>query len=657
MKIYKIIVLLLTVCSLNSCSDYLDVVPDNLATLDIAFNNRSSAEQYLYTCYSYVPSYGDQTANPGIGAGNEIWYQAGRPNRESNNIAYGLQSSMNPLVNYWDGWQWDDGQRSSSGKSLYQAIRDCNIFLEYVSDMNRVTGLEDHDRERWLAEVNILKAFYHYYLLQLYGPIPIVNENLPLNASPEETKVTRQKVDDVVKYIVDLIDNSYKKLPPKIFNEAAEMGRLTQPAALAIKAKVLFLVASPLFNGNTDLANFKDHDGQPFFNQTEDKNKWNIAAKAIHEAIEIAETNGHGLYYFSDEWPISLPDELSYGMNVRGAVTQRFTKELVWSVGKQATYDLQRSSLARLLPVMRNASDNNLFEVAKGDIAPTLATAERFYSHNGVPIEEDKEWVVDNSWYNDRYKIQSIGSDNKYVMKEGARTAVVNFNREHRFYGALGFDGSTWYGSKWKDPNASPNYIEGKRGDLGGLIHTGGSYSITGYFAKKLVNVDTEIEDESALLKEYPFPIIRLADLYLMYAEALNEATDGETVNADVYRYLDLIRERSGLEGVVKSWNDHSIYKDKPKTVSGMREIIRRERSIELALEGHYYFDIRRWKQAGREFVKPVQGWNIMATTLEEYYQVVTIYTPRIYMNKQYFWPIKEQNIVVNSKLIQSYGW
>ncbi|MDR1091529.1 MAG: RagB/SusD family nutrient uptake outer membrane protein [Prevotella sp.] len=653
MKIYKIIVTLLAACFLNSCSDYLDIVPDNLATLDIAFNNRSSAEQYLYTCYSYVPSYGDQSANPGIASGNEIWYyttEAGiRPNRTTNYIAYGLQNSSEPIANYWDGEQ--------QGKPLFQALRDCNIFLEYMSIPDRVHGLRETERLRWLAEVNVLKAFYHYFLFQLYGPIPIIDKNLTLDASIEETRVSRQKVDEVVKYIVDLIDNSYRDLPLSIAAEGSEMGRLTQPAALAIKAKVLLLAASPLFNGNTDLANFKDHDGRPFFNQTYDKSKWILAAEAALEAIELAEANGHGIYYFSDEWPIDLPDELSYGMNVRGAVTHRFTKELIWSIGKQSTYDLQCSAVARLTPSMQNANSWSQMVQAKGILAPTLATVERFYSRNGVPIEEDKDWIENNNWYIDRYKFQTIGSDNKYVMKEGARTAILHFNREYRFYGFLGFDGATWYGSKWKDPNGTPNYIQGKKGEYGGIINPAEAYSVTGYFSKKVVPVEYELDENGAVVYEYPFPIVRLADLYLMYAEALNESTDGETVNPEIYKYLDIVRERSGLEGVVKSWDEHSINKNKPKTVSGMREIIRQERSIELALEGHYFFDIRRWKLANKEFIKPIQGWNIWGLTNEDYYQVTTIYIPKMYQNKQYFWPIKDNNIVYNPNLIQSYGW
>ena len=59
---------------ITSCSDYLNVVPDGVADLEMMFNNRTSAERYLTTCYSYIPLFGAQRDNPGLTFGNDIWY-------------------------------------------------------------------------------------------------------------------------------------------------------------------------------------------------------------------------------------------------------------------------------------------------------------------------------------------------------------------------------------------------------------------------------------------------------------------------------------------------------------------------------------------------------------------------------------------------------
>ena len=87
-----------------------------------------------------------------------------------------------------------------------------------------------------------------------------------------------------------------------------------------------------------------------------------------------------------------------------------------------------------------------------------------------------------------------------------------------------------------------------------------------------------------------------------------------------------------------------------------MRDIIRMERGSELALEANRYFDIRRWKLADTEFNKVIQGWNIEAESTEEYYTVTNIYQMH-FSQKDYFWPIKHNNILVNSNLIQNVGW
>ena len=95
----------------------------------------------------------------------------------------------------------------------------------------------------------------------------------------------------------------------------------------------------------------------------------------------------------------------------------------------------------------------------------------------------------------------------------------------------------------------------------------------------------------------YPFPVIRMADLYLMYAEALNEK--GEDY-ATVLPWIDMVRERSGLQGVKESW-DQYVGNSKYATQTGLRQIIMQERRIELAFEGHYFWDVRRWKTATTE--------------------------------------------------------
>jgi hypothetical protein len=663
---------------LGSCADYLDVVPDNIATLDIVFNNKATAEKYLATCYSFVPEYGNIRDNPGMAAGHETWHYTHTGDQYFNNmeafqIALGRQNTTGPINDYWDG--------ERGAKPMFRAIRECNIFLEYVSDLNRVKDLGIYERRRWIAEAKVLKAFYHYYLFQLYGPIPIVDTYVPVSAPQEDVKVTRVSVNEAVEYMVKLIDDSYQELPAQIYLVGQELGRLTQPAALAIKAKILLLAASPLFNGNAKYANFRNKKGENLIDQVYKREKWVAAANAAKEAIDAALANGHDLYDFNEISAIKLPEELHYGMNVRGAVTDRFNKELVWGLGQQ-TWGLQGDAMACLRPNMDQGSKVTAGVLqwnCRATYAPTLETAEIFYSNNGVPIHEDVDWDA-NGYYLNRYSVEAIPTGGPlgtygYNMKADVgsgltHTAVLNFRREPRFYGSLGFDGGTWFGHGWISvaSGSTVNYVDAKKWKESGS-KWGSLYSITGYFAKKLVPYKNEITSQQQIIWEYPFPIIRLADLYLMYAEALNEtAEDGGTPPPDVYSYLRLVRERAGLkQGVLgqtvdvgdvrAAWSAYSTDPDKPLYKEGMREIVRQERQIELALEGQQYFDLRRWCTAETELSKPVRGWNINGETVEDYYNVTVIYNPQPFMNRDYLWPIKENDLQIDNKLIQTYGW
>src|SRR5690606_38133836 len=102
--------------------------------------------------------------------------------------------------------------------------------------------------DRWIAEVKFLKAYYHFWLFRLYGPIPLIKENIPVSASVDEVKRKRSTVDECVEYMVELIDEAAPDLPKKIVNRTFELGRITQPIAFSLKAIVLVTAASPLFN-------------------------------------------------------------------------------------------------------------------------------------------------------------------------------------------------------------------------------------------------------------------------------------------------------------------------------------------------------------------------------------------------------------------------
>ena len=146
---------------------------------------------------------------------------------------------------------------------------------------------------------------------------------------------------------------------------------------------------------------------------------------------------------------------------------------------------------------------------------------------------------------------------------------------------------------------------------------------------------------------------MRLANLYLLYAEALNEAYGP---GDEVFYWVNQVRERAGLAGVVESWTEHSIYPEKFTTQEGMREIIHQERAVELAFEGQRYWDLRRWKKAMDELNGNIEGWDVQQEPPETYY-TPTVLFEQIFSYRDYLWPINESTILINRNLKQNPGW
>ena len=640
MKIIKktIFGLLIGTLFLFSCNDYLDVVPDNIATIDNAFTSRSNAEKFLFTCYSYMPHF-DNLDQMAFTIGDEYWFPYPQSPMFFENeiweiIAMGNQNVVDPSLNYWDG--------TNGGTPMFQALRDCNIFLENIG---KVPGMYEFEQKKWTAEVKFLKAFYHYWLVRMYGPIPVIKENLPISSGVEEVQVTREPVDSVFSYIVTLLDEAVADLPLKISSEASELGRITKAIALAVKAKVLVEAASPLFNGNNDYSGFVSQDGEPFFNSVYDENKWKLAADAAAEAIDVAHSVGHELHEFNPQMD-GLSERTIIQMGIRESVSEEWNNEVIWGDPNSRSIDFLCLQ-AQATPLLDPSRLNNMG--ARRMLAPTLKMAELFYTKNGVPISEDISWN-----YSDRYKVKKVTADQEYNLIVGYETAYLHFDREDRFYANLGFDGSLWYG-QGKYDDSDQWSVKAKSGQHAGK--SGPLHSVTGYFPKKLVHYKNIIEagDGGHLTKvPYAWPVMRLADLYLLYAEALNEYSGP---SADVYYYINEVRARAGLKSVEESWSNYSMSPEKYSDKEGLRNIIHQERLIELANEGHRFWDLRRWKKALQVFQdEPIQGWDIDQEDTEQYYRVRTIFTKK-FQRKDYFWPISERNLLVNKNLIQNPGW
>ena len=627
----KFIIILLA--GLFSCDNYLDIVPDQTQQVDLLFERKEVAYTALATCYAYLPK-NDGVYTSFMTMSDEITTPISKET-DGVRIMKGQQSASNPKFGLWSGWS-DQG-------SLWEGIRHCNILIENI---HNVVDMSEEEMNSWAAEAKFLKAYYHFLLFTYYGPIPIVDENLPISASDNEVRVKRSTVDQSVDYIVQTIDDAILDLPVRELS-SNDLGRIDQVIAKSIKSRVLLYAASPLFNGNSEMySGFINEDGEHYFNQTYDQTKWDLAKDASLDAINAALENGVGLYEFSST-PPNYEDEYEESeflrtlYDLKYTIVDKWNSELIWGnsnpVRDNDWWQMQAACM------MKNPSASSV-EAAWQWIAPTLRIAELFYTENGLPIDQDLTYDFQN-----RFNTATVGASQNYQAQYGTTTAKLNLNREPRFYSSLGFDrgyNRTW-GNLWQ--------LRMKKGEIHGRIANSDDYLITGYALKKLVHPDSEGDGYNKIVT-YAWPMIRLSELYLNYAEAINESAGP---NQEAYDALNAVRERAGISSVEDAWGNASISAtlNKHTTQDGFREIIRQERLIELSFEGNRYNDIRRWKQAEQYFNSPVFGWSVDETSVGGYYNITQVGTRSFNSPRDYFHPISINEITINPNLTQNLGW
>jgi hypothetical protein len=605
-----IIIALGLTTGLSSCKKYLDVVPSNVATLNDAFKTPNNALNFFYSLYSYIPPISSITGSLSM----EMWGtdEIAIPWTKYPvwNFVRGGQSSSSPYMNYW----------STGGSGMYDGIRQCYIFLDNIDktpNLDPIQSNADSMKTVMKGEAYFLIGYYHFVLLRQYGPLVPITGETDITASGSSFYPKRQPYDSCVNFIANMLDKAATMLPAT--QSLSNLGRATSVVAKSIKARMLLYAASPLCNGNTDYySNFKNKDGQALMNLTYDANKWKRAADACLDAINAAQAQNIQLYTYTGTLPTGMTQAQA---NYRYSMVDPWNKELIWGYSKsEPYYGFQRHSFPRVTQSNTAAYNGN---------SPTLKMVETYYTANGLPINVDPSFN-----YNSRYTIN--GS-----------TILLHQNREPRFYASIAYNGGSYF---CNSTSVTMNFLlNGAEGTYAGAAN----YSPSGYLVQKGVHPNSIITTSSDNLISYPWPLVRLAELYLDYAEALNEYS-GTSAQNTVISYIDPIRQRSGIPGVLTSWG---LVGKTSFTQDEMRQIIRQERMIELGFEGHRIWDIRRWKLGDTYFNVPVQGMNIQATTAATFYQPTIIETRTFTTPNSYFWPISTNDLSVNSNLVQNPGW
>lgn len=637
---------LLILLGLLSGCNFLDVVPaGDIEDIDMIFERREQTDNWFKVCHSWLsPFTVSVISNPAYMGTDEV--VAGNFMRQELHwawsglyIADGLQMAQSPYCNMW------------RKDAVYCAIRYCNTFLEKVGGVFNMT---DEEKALWAAEIKALKAHYYFELLRHYGPFVLVPQNISTEADIDEMKQPRQPVDVCVEAIVSLLDDAMRDLPPMNQKEMSRRAYHSLESAATLKAMTLLYAASPLFNGNPMYTNFTNRQGEKLFSPTKDPEKWKRAAIAADTALAICLRNGK--YLISNEGS-GLKDRISD--IEQSTLARNFENDEAIFMFRHE--DLSQTSWTKYTRPYFRSDDKDFYGNLLGCIAPTIKMVETYYTDHGLPINEDKEWD-----YSSRYKM-GRETDAKYnqVVASNDEVLRLHLRREPRFYAHVAADRCYFYMGPKNGTVKSTDIVEARRGERFGTEHpsilNSSPQNLTGYWMKK--GSDPEITNkgyEQAFNYDYACILIRLADLYLMKAEAWNEYLESPD-NEHVYGPLNEVRRRAGVPDVEEAWQTYALHPEKAKTKEGMREIIHREWDIEFAFEGRRFWNLRRWLNA-EEFLNEKQyGWNITGETARQFYNnfegPIVVWSKRQFVpQRDYLFPIRSEEVLI-SGCVQNPGW
>lgn len=645
MKTYIYSLIFASGLTLTSCNDYLDVVPKNdIETIESNFEQRNDVEKWLKTCYQmYTDMATAFTKQPGfLGADEFVGGQYARELRGSSSvylpslfIGDGLQMASNPYCNIW------------KKDEAYCAIRYCNIFLDNVYNCG---NMDKDEKDLWAGEIMALKAAFYLELLKRYGPFILVPQNIDVSVDTKVMQQPRSSVDDCVNAIVELCDKAIELLPNQKSKEQNRQAYFNKEAAATVKAYALLFAASPLFNGNTQLKDFVNKNGERLFPDY-DREKWHKAAIAADEAIQYATEGNKRLYTdFTDKGT----DMMNTIFNIQKSVLDDSysNPEIILEFQMQSGM-----SMSEWVPYIKSTETSIYDWNSEGCLAPSMKMVEMFYTEHGLPIDEDKQWV------SNKYEL-SKEVDNKYQNVVPLNTDVLGLHRrrEPRFYADIAADRTYWYrpiNSIYK-ATLTECYQGESFGSQSKTISTTVPQSLSGYWMKKYIDstqpFKNYVSNNNTRFKQV---LYRLPELYLMSAEAWNEYLDAP--NEHVYNMLDVVRERAGIPKVRDAWETYARNPEKVRTQSGMRSIIHQEWNIEFAFEGRRFYNLRRWMEATQELNQPQYGWNITATDSRRFYNnyegpVVVWKKRKFSAPRDYFFPIQSEEVLI-SGCVQNPGW
>jgi len=558
-----------------SClEDYLDKAPESGLTEEEIFTKYENYKQFFYAVYEgqkdYSSGWRDYNIKTAFPLYFSFWDQkypwegatdASDQGRymESHAFKSGSCSFIDKFTH--------DGKRRPILESMFMCIRISNMTLEKI---NLLKDAKQEDKDDLIAQAHFVRAFCHFELMRLWGPMPYIRKVL---GPDDQWDIPRLSKYETLKQVAMDMDTA------AIFFEKAgrmrrdlgpgQAGHLSDPdqarpngvAAKAYKARALLYAASPLNNDKGQSA-------------------WEDAAKANWEAINIAVQYQYGLLSATD-----------YKKNYVG---NPYTNEQLWA-WDAGNIGWNSGNFAGLFTGIVGNSVSSW-----SGVCPTQNFVDKFETKWGDPLNTEAE--RDAAEAMGHYKEQDPYKDRDprfYIDILYNQAPITGFSGGKANFSFEVKNGAITYGQF-----IDPKYL---------------GRSFTGYTLRKLWS---EASQYNKTTVRYTDPLMRLTELYLNYAEAANEAygPNGKAPNASMtaLQAINFVRSRIAQPDVQAQFT---------ATKEIFRERIKNERNVEMAYEGHYYHDIRRWKDAPKAYAGPIMGVQVEKVATNSEYPTGYKYT------------------------------
>lgn len=612
-------------CSLaltTSCTDYLDKSPESDVSPEAAFKNFKNFQGFTEELYLCIPDFS-----------KSYWTTCWNWG-EDDIQAVGFDYLMGYKVDQGDFWGWqkefdgwgacfmdqgdtfDPNDRFKRGlwKAAWYGIRKANLGLE---NMDLMTAATQEEKNTIKGQLLFFRGWLHFQLMQYFGGLPYIDHAIaadqPMTLPRETCQACAEKAAKDFREAAELLPIDWDKSSVGRNTLGKNGFRINKITALAYEGKSLLWAASPLVKNCDDKMNVNGNASTYDY----DTNYAQQAAEALGELLALVET-GQTQYKLVDFADYS---DLFYTWN-KNMLPPGSTENILRDIPADAWQNSHFGVFTEF--------GGSILTGGKAASQPTANYVNYYGMKNGLPLDDPES-----------------GFDPTHPWK----------NRDPRFYHDIVYDGvKVVEGAIEPDANRYAN------------LYTGGTYrddineSRTGYLLYKFIPMIANNYDMGSTYNKLyiDVPYLRLADCYLMYAEAC-AAVGGATASAKcsltALDAVNKIRERAGVADVAAKFTGN---KDK------FMDEVRRERAVELAFEGHRFNDLRRWLlldkapyniKTSQEFVRagkfdPKNPQNTEVSGFKE----KTILT-RHFTSKHWWMPLKKKDTSIYPEMFQNPGW